>query len=192
MPLEPVSITEQLGVLKKLKESVELNTHELNIDIKTRTINTVAWLARNLVELALWCEYCGQSKENARELLLDSARDAYDSINIPDGVVSQASFQEVQQELLNKAETDGFDIKKKYTDVGTVAKNLGMSIRFKYLNKMLSKFAHPTALAILSTDSNVHNLLRQKFYEIGISASRSATHSINGHAIRITSGNSLE
>src|SRR4051812_10108838 len=36
----------------------------------------LAWRARNLLELSVWCLYCSKSRENARRLYEDAGRDA--------------------------------------------------------------------------------------------------------------------
>jgi len=35
----------------------------------------LAWRARNLLELSVWCLYCSKSRENARRLYADAGRD---------------------------------------------------------------------------------------------------------------------
>lgn len=164
----------QPDLLKKIRQSVEQNTNELQLALIERPLNAVAWLARNLLELAIWSEYCAQSEENAKEFQLDAARDAYDALDVPDGLISKQSFAPVRQELIDKAKTDGFDIEDSYTRVATAAKKLNRGGFFKHMNKTFSKFAHPTALAIVYNPNDEEPLLRQKFYAIGMDLGRIA------------------
>jgi hypothetical protein len=71
-----------------------------------------------------------------------------------------------RQILLTNAAADGFDIEQDYARVSAVAKTLGRGV-FKHL-KVLSKFVHPTALAIFSKRSAAaEELLRKKLHELG-------------------------
>ena len=169
----------QSDLLKKIRQSVEQNSTELQLAFSERPLNTVAWLARNLLELAIWSEYCTQSEENAKEFVIDSARDACDVLDIPDGLLSKESFQPIRQELIAKARTDGFDIEENYTRVATAAKKLGRIEFFKHMNKAFSKFAHPTALSIVYNPNDEETLLRQKFHDIGMDLSQIAVQFLN-------------
>src|SRR4030095_46229 len=98
----------------------------------------------------------------------DAARDAYDSVNIPDGILSDSGFSDIRQDLLTKAERDGFDIEEKYTAVREAATQINLEKLYKFTNKTFSKFAHPTALSVLSYPSPTEPALRDKLYKIGI------------------------
>jgi hypothetical protein len=181
----PATLEEQLSVLKQIKEAVVLNLSELRLAHSGRPLGTVAWLARNLLELAIWSEHCAASKENAKEFLLDSARDAADSLDIPDGPWLHKSLGPTRKRLLDNASADGFDIEQEYARVSSVAKKLGRGDVFKYLNKMFSKYAHPTALAIFSAGGSAQELLRQKFHELGINLADSALHFLDESGRRV-------
>ena len=49
-----------------------------------------------------------------------------------------------------------------------VAKDLGKGEVFKHVNKLLSKFAHPTALSIVWNGEQAEDRLKQKFYDLGM------------------------
>lgn len=112
MPYRPPTVEEQISVLQRIKEFVDLNRAELELAYSQRRLAAVAWLARNLLELAIWSEHCSLSKENAREFLLDAARDALDALNIPDGPWLRNSLKTARQHLLDNATADGFDMNR--------------------------------------------------------------------------------
>ena len=174
-----------LNVLKMLKDSVDLNLAELELAVQSRPLSTVSWIARNLLELALWSEHCGTSKENAHVFMLDATRDAADMVNIPDGPLVLTSLKSVRQDLLDKAAADGFDIEQAYQRMNKIANSLGREDTYKYFNKLLSKFAHPTAIAIFSLGSDTEQRLRAKFYELGRNLGGSALVFLNQSATRI-------
>jgi hypothetical protein len=165
---------QQLSILNQIKEAVDQNLSELRSAYTQRSLGTVAWLARNLLELAIWSEHCAASKENAKEFWLDSARDAFDALDIPDGPLLHSSLEPTRRLLLDNAAADGFDIEQEYARVSSVAKKLGRGEAFKHVNKTLSKYAHPTALAIFSPGGNAQEALRTKFYQLGINSADSA------------------
>ena len=138
-------------VLERIRAAVEANTRDLEEANAAEKLNTVAWLTRNLLELAIWCQYCAESEEHSKEFVLDAAKDALDVINVPDGVFSSSfSFKTHRDEMLQKAEADGFKtFGDGYTRVSEAAKTLGKGEAFKHFNKLLSKFAHPTALTLI-------------------------------------------
>jgi hypothetical protein len=174
-----------LDVLKKLKDNVDLNLGELDLAFQSRPLGAVAWVARNLLELALWSEQCGKSKENANEFMLDATRDAADMVNIPDGPLVLTSLKPVRQDLLDKAAADGFDIEQAYQRVNEIAQSAGRADTYKYFNKLLSKFAHPTAIAVFSLGSDKEKGLRDKFYELGKNFGMSALAFLNEAASSI-------
>ena len=96
---DPATLEDQLGILKQIKDFVDLNRSELQSAYLQRPLGSVAWLARNLLELAIWSEHCAASKENAKEFLLDSARDACDGLKIPDGPLLHGSLEPTRQRL---------------------------------------------------------------------------------------------
>lgn len=91
-------------VLLRIRAAVESNTRELEEANGAKKLNNVAWLTRNLLELAIWCQYCAESEGRSKEFVLDAARDAVDVINVPDGVFSPSfSFKRHRDEVLLKA-----------------------------------------------------------------------------------------
>jgi hypothetical protein len=179
----------RLDVLKRLHVAVGINLADLR-DSKFGRLNTVAWLSRNILELATWSGHCAQSEENSKQFVLDSARDVNDVMNIPDGMFSTTfSFRDARQENLDRAQDDGFtSLDESYTAVSKVARQLGVGEVFRNLNKLFSKFAHPTALSIIYTDGAVSDKLRDKFYNIGVEMAENTLKTLDEALAQITSG----
>lgn len=158
-------------LLKAFQKTVVETLEDLELANKQGRIHTVAWLTRNLLELGIWIEYCATSSDHAKEFVLDSARDAHDAMNIPDGVLAtEYSLKDEREKLVQKTKDDGFEtLDEKYKSVSSAAKELGKAEAFKHSNKLLSKFAHPTALHIVSSSSSspATEYLMSKFYNLG-------------------------
>ena len=148
---------------------IEENLQDLEGTHTKGRLSTLAWLARNLLELTIWTMYCAQSENKSKEFVLDAMRDAIDVMNVPDGMFSETfSFQRERSKNIKKAKQDGFEtVVQRYTAVEDAAISLGYGNKFKHYNKLLSKFAHPTAFSVLERDPESTVKLKQKFYEIG-------------------------
>jgi hypothetical protein len=168
MPQYVSKAESQSQILDKIRQSINLNQERLHHITNNTPVATAAWLARNLLELAIWAEYCRSDVEKAHQFLLDGARDAYDALNIPADLLTNSNHLELRQELLEKSKEDGFDIEESYTKVFNAAKELKRERLFKHFNKTLSKFAHPTAIAIFSLGGDTETLLRDKFQSAGL------------------------
>jgi hypothetical protein len=121
----------------------------------------LAWRARNLLELSVWSIYCSKSKENARRLYEDAGRDAFGLFSgfTKWGVATAQDpkwFDALtggQQELSQMAKADGIQsLDAPYKRVSDAAQECGVGLArgFSLIYKMLSKFAHPTAMQILA------------------------------------------
>jgi hypothetical protein len=84
----------------------------------------LAWRARNLLELSVWCIYCSKSMQKARRFCVDAGWD-----------VAAAQGTE--------------SLEHRYKSVSDAAIEIGMGNYFAARHKILSKFAHPTAMQIL-------------------------------------------
>ena len=167
---DAVKVQTQQDILLKIRNSIINNQSEL-VAAKGRGFPmAIAWLTRNLLELSIWAEYCRASVENAERFTLDVARDAYDALDIPDEVLSRTfSTKPLREELLEKSKADGIDIEASYTRVSAAAKVLGQhrQLMFKHMNKTLSKLAHPTAFAIVTSGSDQEVVLASAYYNVG-------------------------
>lgn len=116
----------------------------------------IAWACRNLLELRVWAEYCTRSPENAESFFLDSAKDLFDMHKTADGspIIADAKedtavLEHSRQQLWTLV---GPRLKGKphvYLNVSEVADALGLNPFFRREYKILSKYAHPTALTIV-------------------------------------------
>ncbi len=158
----------QIDVRQKLKEAVQENLAELQRANEEQSLSTVAWRARNLLELDIWTVYCNISEENAKRFLLDSTRDAADMLNIRDGLLSKsASFMATRRELIEQAEEDGIEIEKSFMRTSKAAEVIGNKELFSTVNKVLSKLAHPTAMNVMGYDKAAGDILRKQFVDMG-------------------------
>jgi len=169
-------------VLHELHATVEENLRDLGGAMNNGRVNTVAWLSRNLLELLVWSSYCAMSEDNSKQFVLDAARDVYDALNMPDGLLSRTfSFRAARAEAIERAKQDGFEtLDENYTAVGKIARELGRGDEFRHINKLLSKFAHPTALCVIERRSEANGLLKQKFHDMGTNFAKEALRIIEG------------
>jgi len=114
----------------------------------------VAWHARNLLELGVWSIYCTKNKGNARRFYEDAGRDHHDIlVKLKEWGEKTHQGSEWKKENNNglkhftkaAAKKNVLDLDSKYLRVSNVAKGLGLGENYEMANKMLSKFAHPTA-----------------------------------------------
>jgi hypothetical protein len=118
----------------------------------------VAWRARNLLEISVWCIYCSQDRENARRLFEDAGRDAREIIggfkqwgvihNMPTDWMDY--LKAADENLTRQAAAVGISsLDGSYKRVSAAAKHCGLENQFRTLYGYLSKFVHPTAMQIL-------------------------------------------
>ena len=137
----------------------------------------LAWRARNLLELSVWSTYFARPRENARRLFEDTGRDAKDVLDVlaqwgegaglPVDWLSRIA--DGVSDLSRRAASEGIEsLDDRYLRVEDAAGECGLKDKFKVLNKMLSKFAHPTAMQILGVaDDEKQSLQRDTFYALG-------------------------
>ena len=138
----------------------------------------LAWRARNLLELSVWCNYCAQNRENARRVFEDAGRDAselFGAFNKWGTATAQPvdwsnRLASAKQGLSERAfHNEGIDsLDGTYKQVRDAAKKCGLGEHFSLGFKFLSKFAHPTAMRILSSpDEKREDLQRDMFFSYG-------------------------
>src|ERR1035441_8256591 len=117
-------------------------------------------MTRNLLELTVWVTYCVGSRDNAKRFYDDKARDVFDLLNHmklfvglaenPDITVANL-IETTRDGLFHRLPAEGYeDIEESYQPVHHAAQEIGLGPCFKNMNKMLSKFAHPTAMMVFS------------------------------------------
>jgi hypothetical protein len=178
---EPTPEEVQSGVLDLLEKAIQEELRELEHANRSRPLNSVAWIARNLLELSIWTAHCVQSAQNARQLFDDAARDTFDALKLPDrfSIDPEFSFEAMRANMISAAEEKGvLGLDENYKHVADAAKALGLSECFKWNNKLLSKFAHPTALWIM-TESEQLEGFRELLYSGGLLWGREALKVMN-------------
>ena len=160
----------------------------------------IAWRARNLLELSVWGIYCSRSRENALRFFADGGRDllnlfaAFEKWTeiVNKAAIPPAEMKEVareKEELAARAALQGIEsLEGAYVQVGEAAKAIGMGANFAVANKMLSKFAHPTAMQVLAPARVDEKLALQKqlFFSHGCLFFKGAFDAIEGSLLDAT------
>ena len=113
--------------------------------------HTLAWITRDILELSVWTYCCISSRQQARAFYEDQNRDAVDlsfaflrllkmAETNPQLAQSVAFIENALQSL---SPDDA-----KYTRLQNVAQTMPNGEGYRLLNKICSKFAHPTALVV--------------------------------------------
>jgi len=139
---------------------------ELGLAFHQRPLNAVAWISRNLIELAIWTIYCVESPENAKRFSDDCARDATDILSkVPKGMSKDPDFdfKAARDEIVQRAEAKGAEglIGPFERVAKAAAETLSHSEQFFWMNKVLSKFAHPTALWVMMSPEQLVECVTQ-------------------------------
>ena len=151
----------------------------------------LAWRARNLLELSVWSTYSAKNRDNARRVYEDAGRDVrgvYDAFIKWGTATAQAAdwldpLATAKQDLSERARLlDGItSLDGPYKQVSDAAKECGIGEHFALSYKMLSKFAHPTAMRILAQpDEKREALQRDWFFSQGCLFFTGAFHAIEG------------
>jgi hypothetical protein len=129
-------------------------------------LQVASWNARNLLELWVWTEYCATSKENTRIFYEDAFRDVAGIIEVSDKLDSSAGLEKPlvpPKELLDAVasrELGVASIGSNFQKVVDAAKLVGFGAEYIAWNKLLSKFAHPTAYLVLKVMPNKRQMLK--------------------------------
>ncbi len=133
----------------------------------------LAWRARNLLELCVWSIYCTRSIENARRFYEDAGRDVLGVFNAFTKWGSKTGqdtdwidpLEAAKQGLKSRAGAEGIaSLEGSYTWVSNAAKECGFGDMISVDYKLLSKFAHPTAMRILGAPDDAKNALQRDVF----------------------------
>jgi Family of unknown function (DUF5677) len=138
----------------------------------------LAWRARNLLELSVWSIYCAKNRENARRFYEDAGRDVHGILDafIKWGMATTQPSDWMDPLAVAKLDladqalrSDGIhSLEGPYKEVREAAKESGIGDHFAVSYKMLSKFAHPTAMRVLASyDEQRESLQRDLFFSQG-------------------------
>jgi hypothetical protein len=133
----------------------------------------IAWRARNLLELSVWSIYCSKSTENAHRFYADGGRDvlglfsAFAKWSAATGRERSdvGAVDQAKGELSNRAAAQGIEsLEGAYKRVSEAAKEVGMGEHFELSNRMLSKFAHPTAMQIFAPPDDAKTIMQKDLF----------------------------
>ena len=139
-------------------------------------ISLIAWRARNLLELRIWAAFFCSREENARRIYEDAGRDGRDLFKaFPKWGEATAQpakwitdFATADSELVSNASKAGVDnLDGAYKAARDAAKSCGLEAEYAIGFKVLSKFAHPTALRLMLPPGEQMDALRDSFFSQG-------------------------
>jgi hypothetical protein len=125
----------------------------------------------------VWCTYFARSRENAWRLYEDAGRDVKNLLDAfehwgkataePTDWLS--AIADGKSDLSRGAAIEGVgSLDGRFLRVEDAAEECGVRDKYKTMNKMLSKFAHPTAMQILGiADDEKESLQRDMFHALG-------------------------
>jgi hypothetical protein len=158
-------------------------------------ISTIAWHARNLLEICVWAIYCTKSEENAKAFYEDAGKDGLDLI---ERLKKWGEETGQNEDWLNLCSNGMEDLKNNsklrqiklsdssFTKVHDAAQKVGLISNFNISNKILSKFTHPTAFLIISQfDDGVMQELKTGLYGKGCVYFTEAFNCLEQHAVAI-------
>jgi hypothetical protein len=168
-------------ILSRLSTAVQFNVNELVNARSNGPISRLAWLTRNLLELLIWTDYCGKSAEHSRRFYIDSLRDWTDLVRTVASTLTPGPEFDTVIEQLTSSSTEAlsclnlFGPGYSYTRIHDAAEETKRLPFYKAHNKVLSKLAHPTALAIILPISAENQAeLRRTLVTTGVAMAREA------------------
>ena len=169
MKLSMTTDTYRPVALPKLLDAVEKGVAELRHMFNEHGGAAIAWSTRNLLELYIWTVYCTLSEANAKRFYDDSMRDTLDMLNIDTKFsdTGDFNFRAERERLIKEAEQHPLisDAGGKYTRLQLAAEVIGYDT-YGVENKILSKFAHPTAMIVVNPEMD--GVFKEKFFDAGI------------------------
>ena len=144
----------QADLLIKLLRSVEGNCRELLRTIGEDGLPAAAWVSRIFLELWVWIKYCGATRGNAWRFHEDALRDLKGlSGIIRKGCelqgIEDETFASRTQRIKNVASKqlgiDDVDTNYLAVERAAAAEGVNLGPQYSASNRILSKFAHPTA-----------------------------------------------
>jgi hypothetical protein len=157
-----------VNVVTALLRGLILECEQLNAGYE-KSVRTMAWACRNLMEISVYTEYGLRSEENARELLDDMLMDELEILSsfkkwftalepaLPtpelDAVVK--TFQDMKTDVGIK--------RKSHRTTRELARILNREPDYEHANKVSSKLIHPTAWSLLSQDLEKDDVLMRPY-----------------------------
>ena len=133
------------------------NATELERAFTERNEYKTAWVARNMLELSVWVRYCNLSDAHGKRFRVDGARDlmgfyeAFAKLHFDKIKHERPKMDKAAQDMeaIIKSEFGVTTVGTTYERVAKAASEVGEN-KFETLNKIFSKFAHPTAWVVAS------------------------------------------
>jgi hypothetical protein len=137
-------------------ELLAQNAEDLVQGYRAQRISKVAWAARNILEIAVWVDYCNVSDAHAKSFRDNSARNLLGRTKAVKMTEAQSQGTEDVERAEQQRKLDNFvetaygvtQLDDDFTPVSEAAKELGMQSEFLALNKMYSKYARPTPISL--------------------------------------------
>lgn len=167
----------------KFIKALTLNAEWLERAYQEKQIMPLAWAARNLLELSVWIEYCNLSEAHATRFRDDAARDllgfskAIQGLHVDNHGAEHPGLKNTLQDLGVFAQDvlGVSSLDEDFRRVSEAAKETGHFAMFVKVNKIFSKFAHPTSLAMNSVNAiEIDSAMRQMFFNDGVSVATKA------------------
>jgi len=147
-----------LSVVSALYYSADRNYAEMCDAYDRQDQVSVAWKCRNLMEIAIYATFALQSKQNADDFAADRLIDGRDIGIALQKIVAELNPSQTDPDL----EASLKDIEKKmaaehvtrtqFLRIGDLAKRVNLRDEYDNLNRVCSKFVHPTAWSIFAMD----------------------------------------
>lgn len=158
-----------------------------------KKISTLAWTARNLLELSVWVEYCNRAPENAKQFYDDAVRDMYGWAQAVHDLYIHREGEEdpkLASKLVNlekyAAGRGITPLADDFTRVSAAARELGNEVMFLRSNKIYSKFAHPTAWVVATAESTEADAeFRDLLFEDGVDLAATSLIQIRNEILKV-------
>jgi hypothetical protein len=141
-------------IYRQLLQSLDENATELLGLGEGASLQRIAWLARNILELRMWVGYCTDSKDKALRFADDALRDAVKFLTIDEKEVERGLEEEVSfrplRSVIDLARDAGFNAISSPTFAWEAAKKINMGKYYRSRNRIFSKLAHATPLSLLA------------------------------------------
>jgi hypothetical protein len=138
--------------LRKFIQVLKVNAEELERAHTEQKAATLAWIARNVLEIDVWIDYCNLSDNHAKRFTDDSVRDMVGFFTTISSLIRESQINDLvlavtaAQDAIGKVAQHLIGcIDEKYLRVDKAAEELGRRDIYVGLNKVYSKLAHPTA-----------------------------------------------
>ncbi len=157
-------------------ESILVNLFELVDGYEGRSVSSLAYSVRNLLELSVWLRYLNERPADARRFVGDLVRDIHTFVKLggqfklsSEEARAVARMREIVDSIAELASIE--DATGPYLDLNRDASKFlndpSITLGFRFL----SKFAHPTALSMfvmLSPESqrSLREMLRKEGFEL--------------------------